>query len=72
MAATLVWSFVVTFVLAKIIDATIGPRVVPDQEAEGLDVNPHAEAAWACGDFGSREGSDRETGHRNHQAVQAR
>ncbi len=52
-AATLVWSFVVTFVLAKIIDATIGLRVAPDQEAEGLDVTQHAEAAYAYGDFGS-------------------
>jgi Amt family ammonium transporter len=51
--ATLVWSFVVTFVLAKIIDATIGLRVAPDEEAEGLDVTQHAEAAYAFGDFGS-------------------
>ena len=47
MAATLVWSFVLTFLLAKIIDATIGLRVAPDQEAEGLDVTQHAEAAYA-------------------------
>ena len=52
-AATLVWSFVVTFVLAKVIDATIGLRVTGDQEAEGLDVTQHAEAAYAFGDFGS-------------------
>jgi Amt family ammonium transporter len=51
--ATLVWSFVITFVLAKIIDATIGLRVAPDQESEGLDVTQHAEAAYAYGDFGS-------------------
>jgi len=57
--ATLVWSFVVTFVLAKIIDATIGLRVKSDEEAEGLDVTQHAEAAYAYGDFGSmgRSGS---------------
>jgi Amt family ammonium transporter len=52
-AATLVWSFVVTFVLAKVLDATIGLRVAPEQEAEGLDVTQHAEAAYAFGDFGS-------------------
>jgi Amt family ammonium transporter len=51
--ATLVWSFVVTFVLAKMIDATIGLRVKEDQEAEGLDVTQHAEAAYAYGDFGA-------------------
>ncbi len=52
-AATLVWSFVVTFGIAKIIDATIGLRVKSDEEAEGLDVTQHAEAAYAYGDFGS-------------------
>ncbi len=52
-AATVVWSFVVTFVLARIIDATIGLRVPPDEEAEGLDVTQHAEAAYAYGDFAS-------------------
>jgi Amt family ammonium transporter len=51
--ATLVWSFVVTYILAKVIDATIGLRVADDQEAEGLDVTQHAEAAYAYGDFGS-------------------
>jgi Amt family ammonium transporter len=52
-AATLVWSFVATFIIAKVIDATIGLRVKPDEEAEGLDVTQHAEAAYAYGDFGS-------------------
>jgi len=57
--ATLVWSFVITFILAKVIDATIGLRVKEDEEAEGLDVTQHAEAAYAYGDFGSmgRSGS---------------
>ena len=51
--ATLFWSFVISFLLAKAIDATIGLRVTADQEAEGLDVTQHAEAAYALGDFGS-------------------
>jgi len=51
--ATLLWSFAATFVIAKIIDATIGLRVTPDEEAEGLDVTQHAEAGYALGDFGS-------------------
>ncbi|MDQ6725563.1 MAG: ammonium transporter [Actinomycetota bacterium] len=51
--ATLVWSFVVTFVIARVIDATIGLRVTPDEEAEGLDVTQHAETGYAMGDFGS-------------------
>ena len=51
--ATVVWSFVISFVLAKGIDATIGLRVSADEEAEGLDVTQHAEAAYSFGDFGS-------------------
>jgi len=51
--ATLVWSFAVSFLLAKAIDATIGLRVTADEEAEGLDVTQHSEAAYALGDFGS-------------------
>ena len=52
--ATLVWSFVISFALAKIIDATMGLRVTPDQEAEGLDLSQHAEAAYS-GELGSME-----------------
>jgi len=51
--ATLAWSFVLTFVIAKVIDATIGLRVTRDEEAEGLDVTQHAETGYAMGDFGS-------------------
>jgi Amt family ammonium transporter len=52
-AATLVFSGVVSFVLAKVIDMSIGLRVTPDDEAEGLDTTQHAEAAYAFGEFGS-------------------
>ena len=40
---TLVWSGVISFVLFKIIDLTIGLRVTVDQEREGLDVVLHGE-----------------------------
>ena len=43
---TLVFSFVVTFALAKAIDATIGLRVDGDTESEGLDIVLHAETAY--------------------------
>ena len=36
--ATLVWSFVISFILAKVIDATIGFRVDEEDEAVGLDL----------------------------------
>ena len=48
-AATLVYSFVVSLALAFAIEKTIGLRVSPDQEAEGLDTSLHAETAYAFG-----------------------
>jgi len=51
--ATLVWSFVISFILAKVIDATIGFRVTADDEATGLDLTQHAETAYSFGDLGS-------------------
>ena len=50
---TIVFSGVISFVLAKVIDLTIGLRVTPEQEAEGLDTTQHAETAYAFGDLGS-------------------
>ncbi|VVB96661.1 Putative ammonium transporter [uncultured archaeon] len=44
---TWVYAFVVTFILAKIIDATIGLRVHDEEEAVGLDISQHAEKAYA-------------------------
>jgi Amt family ammonium transporter len=52
-AATLVWSFVISFLLAKVIEATIGFRCTPDDEAVGLDLTQHAETAYSFGEFGS-------------------
>jgi len=43
---TLVWSGVISFILLKIIDATIGLRVSEEQEREGLDINSHGEVAY--------------------------
>ncbi|MDQ1437873.1 MAG: ammonium transporter, Amt family [Acidimicrobiaceae bacterium] len=51
--ATLVFSGVVSFVLAKLVDLTIGLRVSSDDEAEGLDLSQHAETAYNFGDFAS-------------------
>ena len=42
-AITLVWSGVITFVLLKLVDLTIGLRVTRDQEMEGLDIVLHGE-----------------------------
>jgi Amt family ammonium transporter len=42
----LAFSFVVSFALAKIIDATIGLRVTSEDEEQGLDLSQHAESAY--------------------------
>jgi Amt family ammonium transporter len=44
---TLAYSFVASFIIAKAIDMTMGLRVSEDVESEGLDINLHAEAAYA-------------------------
>ena len=51
--ATLVWSGVISFVLAKVISATIGLRCDEDEELAGLDLSQHAETAYAFGELGS-------------------
>ncbi|HXY55694.1 MAG TPA: ammonium transporter [Nitrospirota bacterium] len=40
------YSFIVSIVLFKIIDATIGLRVGKDEETEGLDISQHGEAGY--------------------------
>ncbi|KCZ72341.1 ammonium transporter [Candidatus Methanoperedens nitroreducens] len=44
---TSVYAFVVTLIIAKIIDVTIGLRVRDDEEAIGLDLSQHAEKAYS-------------------------
>ena len=43
--AALIYSFVVTFILATIIDKTIGLRVTEEEEYVGLDISQHGERA---------------------------
>jgi len=40
---TIVWCGVVSFILYKVIDLTIGLRVTPEEESEGLDITQHGE-----------------------------
>ncbi len=46
MGSVLVFSFVVTFAIAKVLDATIGLRVDEEAEQVGLDQSEHAETAY--------------------------
>ena len=43
-SATLVWSFVMSMIILKLIDLTIGLRVTTEQEREGLDISQHGES----------------------------
>ncbi|HKH05660.1 MAG TPA: ammonium transporter [Acidimicrobiales bacterium] len=45
--ATIAFSFVVSFVIAKALDVMIGIRVSEDDEDAGLDITQHAENAYA-------------------------
>ncbi len=51
--ATIAYSGVVSFILAKVIDKTIGLRCSDEDEYTGLDLSQHAESAYAAGEFGS-------------------
>jgi Amt family ammonium transporter len=41
--------FGMSYVIAKVVDATIGLRVDPEMEFEGLDLRMHAETAYSAG-----------------------
>ena len=43
---TLVWSGVISFIILKIIDATVGLRVEEDEERMGLDLSQHNERGY--------------------------
>ncbi len=45
-AATVVYSFVVSFILFKVLDRTMGLRVSVDEEVSGLDLSEHQETAY--------------------------
>jgi Amt family ammonium transporter len=45
-AATIAFSFTVSFALLKIVDATMGLRISEEEEDQGLDVAEHAEHAY--------------------------
>jgi Amt family ammonium transporter len=48
-AAAAVWSFGLTWLIAKAIDRTMGFRASPDDEVNGLDLALHAETAYDHG-----------------------
>jgi ammonium transporter, Amt family len=57
-----VYALIVTFIVLKVIDATIGLRVTADDEREGLDVTMHGEEGYALSGESSGQASHREEG----------
>lgn len=53
--AVLIYSFVVTYIIAKIVDKTVGFRITSEAEAKGVDLSEHAESAYEFG--GTRGGA---------------
>jgi Amt family ammonium transporter len=47
--AAWVLGFVVTYILLKILDATMGLRVTEEDEVAGLDISQHSETAYSIG-----------------------
>ncbi len=45
-AACFAWTFTTAFILFKIIKATVGLRVSPEEELEGLDITEHGGSAY--------------------------
>jgi Amt family ammonium transporter len=46
---TIAWAFSVTYLLATVVQRTIGLRVTDAHELEGLDTALHAESAYDVG-----------------------
>ncbi len=41
--------FVLTFIILKVLDVTMGLRVTDEEEVEGLDLSQHSETAYSLG-----------------------
>ncbi len=55
MVVAFVWVFTTSFIMFKIIAATIGLRVSPEEELEGLDISEHGASCYP--DFAPSAGS---------------
>ncbi len=56
--AAAIYSALVTLVILKVLDVTIGLRVSNDEESEGLDTNLHGEEGYHMGGAGALSGSE--------------
>jgi Amt family ammonium transporter len=54
--AVLAYSFIITLIIAKLIDVTMGFRISQEAEITGIDLAVHAETAYEIGNVGSSRG----------------
>jgi Amt family ammonium transporter len=54
--AVLVYSFLVTYIIAIVIEKTIGFRIAQDDEVSGIDLAIHAESSYEFGSQGATRG----------------
>jgi ammonium transporter, Amt family len=69
--SVIAYTFVVTFLIAKVIDKAMGLRVSRDVELEGLDINLHAESAYDYGGPATHSGMSISTASASAQKVDA-
>jgi Amt family ammonium transporter len=72
--ATILFSGILSYLIALLVQKTIGLRVSEDDEIEGLDSTQHAETAYVFSEFGSmgsKGGASNEARHSDREAVQA-
>lgn len=60
--SVIAYSLVMTFVITKVLDATMGIRVSADEEVLGLDISQHGERGYNLEDFNLVESFAREHG----------
>jgi ammonium transporter, Amt family len=65
--AVMAYSFVVTWLLVKLVDKTIGMRLDPEAETDGVDVAEHGEVGWDLD--GVPHGHQAGVSERSHEVV---
>jgi Amt family ammonium transporter len=65
--STMIFAFVMTLIILKVVDVTIGLRITEEDEVKGMDVSLHNEAGYS---FSKNEKEpNHEKGRSNHQAL---
>jgi Amt family ammonium transporter len=57
--AVLAFSFVLTFIIAFVVNKTVGFRAAEESEVGGIDEAEHAESAYEFGAFSSARGANK-------------